>query len=194
MINIKIIIGSTRLGRYSIKPANWIFGELRQLDNVNAELLDLRDFPLPFFDDPIPPSQQIGQHNNPAVRKWSEKIKEANAFIIVSPEYNHGYPGVLKNAIDHLYREWNRKPIGFISYGSVAGARVVEQLRLVAIELQLIPIQNAIHIPMEIYNNTINEELLHCPEIFNKALRKENKDIAGDFINELIDLTQAIRF
>ena len=193
MINIKIVIGSTRLGRYSIKPANWIFGELRQLDNVNAELLDLRDFPLPFFDDPIPPSQQIGQHNNPTVRKWSEKIKEADAFIIVSPEYNHGYPGVLKNAIDYLYHEWNRKPVGFVSYGTVAGARVVEQLRLVAIELQLIPIQNAIHIPMEIYNNTINEELLHCPQIFNKVLRKENKDIAGDFINELIDLTQAIR-
>jgi NAD(P)H-dependent FMN reductase len=187
-VKIQVIIGSTRQGRYSEKPAQWIFGELKKQE-VDAELVDLRDYPLPFYNEPVSPLRLNGQYPNPDVMKWSNKVKEADAYIIVAPEYNHGYTAVLKNAIDHLYPEWNHKPVGFLSYGSVGGARVIEQMRLVAIELQMLPIKNSIHIPLEVYINTMGLKNSEAPEIFNKALRLGNRDVAGIFLNELINLT-----
>lgn len=145
-LRIKIIIGSTRQGRFGDRPAGWIFEETKMLDGVETELLDLRDYPMPFLDDPKSPAMEGGNYPDEAVRGWAEKIKEADAYIIVAPEYNHGYSAVLKNAMDHLYGEWNNKPVGFVSYGGVGGARAVEQLREVAIEFQMAPIRNAIHI------------------------------------------------
>jgi len=187
-VKIQVIIGSTRQGRYSEKPAQWIFGELKKQE-VDAELVDLRDYPLPFYNEPVSPLRLNGQYPNPDVMKWSNKVKEADAYIIVAPEYNHGYTAVLKNAIDHLYPEWNHKPVGFLSYGSVGGARVIEQMRLVAIELQMLPIKNSVHIPLEVYINTMGLKNSEAPEIFNKALRLGNRDVAGIFLNELINLT-----
>lgn len=147
MDKIKIILGSTRPSRFSDKPGNWIFSEVRKKDNVEAELLDLRDYTMPFFNEPMSPAMiKDGAYANEVVRKWAEKIKEADAFIIVTPEYNHGTSGVLKNALDSIYTEWNNKPVGFVSYGGVGGARAVEQLRAVAVELQMAPIRNAVHI------------------------------------------------
>ena len=141
-------IGSTRQNRFSEKPAHWIFEETKKKEGVEVELLDLRDYPLPFFNEPISPSYMKEEYADPAVRKWVNKIAEADAYIIVTPEYNHGYPAVLKNALDYAYFQWNNKPVGFLSYGGVSGgARSVEQLRLVAIELQLTPIHDAVHIP-----------------------------------------------
>jgi NAD(P)H-dependent FMN reductase len=191
-INIQVIIGSTRQGRYSEKPAHWIFSELGKLESVNPELVDLRDYPLPFFDEAISPMKLNGTYTNPAISRWSEKVKQADAFIIIAPEYNHGYTAVLKNAIDHLYPEWNHKPVGFLSYGTVGGARVIEQLRLVAIELQLLPIKNAIHIPMEVYIATMGLENTAAKEIFNHFLRSGSRDIAGVFFDELLKLTRRI--
>jgi NAD(P)H-dependent FMN reductase len=133
-----------------------------------------------------------GTYTNPAISRWSEKVKQADAFIIIAPEYNHGYTAVLKNAIDHLYPEWNHKPVGFLSYGTVGGARVIEQLRLVAIELQLLPIKNAIHIPMEVYIATMGLENTAAKEIFNHFLRSGSRDIAGVFFDELLKLTRRI--
>lgn len=147
-LNIKVIVGSTRPNRFSEKPAQWIFEELKKRDGVNAELLDLRDFDLPLFDQPMSPSQiKDSNYGNDKVNAWAKKIGEADGFIIVSPEYNHGTSGVLKNALDSVYAEWNNKAVGFVSYGSVGGARAVEQLRLIAIELQLAPVRTAVHIP-----------------------------------------------
>ncbi len=146
-INIKVIVGSTRQNRFSEKPAQWIFEEAKKLEGVEAELLDLHDYEMPFFDSPMLPAMTQGKYENETVRKWAEKIKEGDAFIIVTPEYNHGYSAVLKNALDVIYLEWNRKPVGFVSYGSVGGARAVEQLRQVAVELQMAPVRNAVHIP-----------------------------------------------
>src|SRR5271156_2825888 len=121
-INVKVIIGSTRQGRFGDKPANYVYEELKKMDGVEAELLDLRDYPMPYFDDKTSPSQnKDGKYANPVVQKWSDKIREADAYIIVSPEYNHGYPAVLKNALDELFHEWAKKPVGFVSYGSVIG-------------------------------------------------------------------------
>ncbi len=147
MSKIKIILGSTRPNRVSEKLVPWINENLAD-KGTELEVLDLRNYPMPFYDQPMPPSLvKDGQYGNEMVRAWASKIKEADAFLIVSPEYNHGYSAVLKNALDSVYAEWNGKPIAFVSYGSVGGARAVEQLRQVAIELQMLPIRSAVHIP-----------------------------------------------
>jgi|SRR3989344_964053 len=98
-IKIKVIVGSTRQGRFSEKPAQWIFEETKKLEGVEAELLDLRDYQMPFFDDPMSPSMAKGQYSNEVVKKWANKINEGDAFIIVTPEYNHGYSAVLKTLL-----------------------------------------------------------------------------------------------
>lgn len=150
MIKIKIILGSTRPNRFSDKPGIWILEQARTKDSIEAELLDLRDYPLPFFNEPMSPAMiKDGAYPNEIARKWAAKIREADAFIIVTPEYNHGTSGVLKNALDYVYAEWNNKPVGFVAYGGVGGARAVEDLRGVAVELQMAPIRNAIHIPQQ---------------------------------------------
>jgi NAD(P)H-dependent FMN reductase len=150
-LKIKVIIGSTRQNRFSEKPAHWIYEEAKKKDGVKIELLDLRDYPMPFFNEPVSPAMSGGKYSNEIVNKWSEKIMDGDAFIIVTPEYNHGYPAVLKNALDSIFPEWNRKAVGFVSYGNAGGARSVEQLRQVVIELQMVPIRSAIHIPVDVY-------------------------------------------
>lgn len=150
-INIKIIVGSTREGRFSDKAASWIAEEIKKQKGVAAEVLDLRDYEMPFFNEPMSPSFKQEPYKNEAVARFTKKIAEGDAFVIVTPEYNHGTSGVLKNALDWVYPEWNNKPVAFVSYGSVGGARAVEQLRLNAIELQMAPIRNAVHIPGEQY-------------------------------------------
>ncbi len=147
-LKIKIILGSTRPNRFSEKAGKWVHEESKKDDTMDVELLDLRDYPLPFFNEPMSPAMvKDGMYPNEIAKKWASKIREADAFIIVTPEYNHGTSGVLKNALDYIYAEWNNKPVGFVSYGSVGGARAVEQLRQIAVELQMAPIRNAVHIP-----------------------------------------------
>lgn len=147
-LHIKVILGSTRPNRFNDKPGTWIFGEVQKLDGIQAELLDLRDWPLPLFDQPESPSGvKDGNYGSDPVNAWARKIGEADAFVIVTPEYNHGPSAVIKNALDSVYAEWNNKAVGFVSYGSVGGARAVEQLRLTAIELQMAPVRSAVHVP-----------------------------------------------
>jgi len=157
-IKLKIIVGSTRQGRFSEKPANWLLEETKKNAEVEPELLDLRDYPMPFFDEAETPSMKRAPYQNETVKKWTAKISEADAFIVVTPEYNHGYPAVLKNALDYAYGEWNKKPVGFLSYGGVGGARVIEQLRQVVVELQMVAIRGSINIPREIYMAAISPE------------------------------------
>ena len=125
-----------------------------------------------------------GKYANEIVKTWAEKINEGDAFIIVTPEYNHGYPAVLKNALDSIFQEWNKKAVGFVSYGNAGGARSVEQLRQVVIELQMVPIRNAVHISSEIYRAVMNEKVPVNPELF-KGLRNP-VDRVQTFLNELI--------
>lgn len=148
-IKIEIIIGSTRQGRFGERPANWLYEELKKRGDVDVELVDLRDYPLPFFDSPMSPSRMNREYPDPSVKRWGQKIDEADAFIILSPEYNHSYSGVLKNAMDSIFPEWNNKPVAFVGYGTVGGARAIEHLRAVAIELRMMPIKKSIHIPWE---------------------------------------------
>jgi len=150
MTKIAVIVGSTSQGRFSEKPAQWIL-ELARKRGIEASLLDLRDFPMPFFDETIPPSSPgRPPYENEAVKRWTAEIAAADGYIIVSPEYNHGPSAVLKNALDWVYPEWNRKPVTFVSYGSALGARSVEQLRLIAVELQMAPIRSAVQIPVPV--------------------------------------------
>jgi len=149
-LKVKVILGSTREGRFSDKPGTWILGGLQGKQDIAAEILDLRDYPMPLFNEVETPSYKTKPYTDPAVVKWTAKIAEADAFIIIAPEYNHGYPAVLKNALDYAYQEWNNKPVAFVAYGSAMGARSVEQLRAVAVELQMAPIRNAVHMPYDV--------------------------------------------
>jgi NAD(P)H-dependent FMN reductase len=150
MTHVAVIIGSTRQGRFGDKPARWIAERLGERPDITVEILDLRDFPLPFFDDALAPARRAGlPQSDSAMAAWTEAIDRADAFVIITAEYNHGYTAVLKNALDHLYREWNRKPVAFVGYGNAGGARAIEQLRAVAIELEMAPIKRALAVPME---------------------------------------------
>ncbi len=147
MINLKIIVGSTRPNRFSEKAAAWITPLAKAMPEMNVEVLDLRDYPMPHLDYPASPSTITdGNYPDDVARKFALKLKEADAFIIVTPEYNRGTSGVLKNALDHAYYEWNQKAVAFVAYGTVGGARATEQLRLSSIELQMAPIRQAVHI------------------------------------------------
>ena len=149
MTVISVIVGSTRQGRFSEKPAQWIFQRLKNRGGVDARLLDLRDFPMPFFDQPVPPAMPgRPAYENEVVKKWTAEIARSDGFIFVTPEYNYGPSAVLKNALDWVYPEWNRKAAAFVSYGSAMGARGVQQLRLTAIELQLAPVRSSVYIPV----------------------------------------------
>src|SRR5260221_974600 len=142
MTVISVIIGSTRQGRFSEKPANWILQHLKTRSGFDSRLLDLPEFPMPFFDQPVSPSTPgKAPYETAVVKQWTAAIGESDGFVFVTPEYNYGTSAVLKNAIDWVYPEWNRKAAGFVSYGSAMGARAVQQLRETAIELQLPPIR-----------------------------------------------------
>lgn len=135
MIKVAIITGSTRPGRNNKAVADWVYGIAGKRSDAAFELVDIADYGLPLLDEPVPPS--AGQYSRPHTKRWAEKIGAFDAYVFVTPEYNHGTSGALKNAIDYLYREWNNKAAGFVSYGSAGGARAVEHLRLVMGELMV---------------------------------------------------------
>lgn len=162
-LNIKVITGSVREGSINTAIATWIAGELQKREGVAVEIVDLHDYDMPFFNEATTPSMKQEPYEHEAVARFTQKIAEGDAFIMVSPEYNHSTSGVLKNAMDWVYQEWNNKPVGFVSYGTVGGARAVEHLRLIAIELQMAPVRNAVHIPGDKY----------FPVLFGQAPKEE---------------------
>lgn len=194
-LKIQVIIGTTRQNRFSEKPAHWIYEEAKKKEDIEVELVDLRDYPLPLFDEPVSPSMfemMKHEYSNEIAKKWTKKVAEADGYIIVTGEYNHGYPAVLKNALDYVFKQWNKKAVGFVSYGNAGGARAVEQLRQVAIELQMVPIRNAIHIPAEVYMAVMNEKVLVNSELF-KPLKEGYMDRVEAFLNDLIWTTRALK-
>lgn len=135
MLNIAIIVGSTRPGRKAEDVARWILGFAEKRTDAKFELVDIKDYDLPLLDEVNTP--MMARYENPHTKKWAAKIDSFDGFVFVTPEYNHGIPGALKNAIDFLYKEWNNKAAGFVSYGSALGVRSVESLRLVMGEMQI---------------------------------------------------------
>ena len=143
-LKIAIVISTTRATRFGHKPAEWVKSVAAERNNIVVEILDLRDYPMPFFDEVasnawVPTTNEIAQ-------RWQKKVAEFDGFIFVTAEYNHGIPAVLKNALDYAYPEWNKKAAALVGYGSVGGSRAVEQLRLVAAELQLATIRTGVYI------------------------------------------------
>ncbi|TWG96873.1 NAD(P)H-dependent FMN reductase [Mesorhizobium sp. J18] len=141
---IGIIVGTTRAGRFSEKPAAWIAEVAKARDDMDVEIVDLRDYPMPFFDEPASPAWAPSK--NEVAQRWQKKIAELDGYIIVAAEYNHAPTAVLKNALDYAYNEWSNKPVAFVGYGGTGGARAVEQLRLIAVELQMAPTRTGVHI------------------------------------------------
>jgi len=135
MIKVGIVIGTTRPGRNGEAVARWVYDIARKRRDAHFELVDIRDYNLPLLDEPVPASS--GRYQHPHTKAWSEKIASFDAYVFVTPEYNHAPSGALKNAIDYLYREWNNKSAGFVGYGGAGGTRAVEQLRLIMGELQV---------------------------------------------------------
>jgi NAD(P)H-dependent FMN reductase len=144
--HIGIIIGSTREGRFGDKPAKWLHRIAQRRTDLTFELIDLRDHPLPFFNEAAPPVMSPAK--NEAARQWARRLAALDGFIIVTPEYNHGPTAVLKNALDSAYAELNRKPLAFVGYGSVGTARAIEQLRLLATSFQMVSLNSAVNIGM----------------------------------------------
>lgn len=149
MIKIALIVGSTRPQRFADVPARWIAQGAATRPDIKLETLDLRDYALPFFQEPMSPMMSNGIFTEPAAEAWREKIGEFDGFIATVAEYNHGPTAVLKNALDSAFHEWNRKPIAFVGYGGAGGVRAIEQLRGVAVELQMAPIKAEVNIGME---------------------------------------------
>jgi NAD(P)H-dependent FMN reductase len=147
-IKIGVILGSIREIRRGGRVAKWLMPQLEKIGGADYELLDLRDYPLPFYSESDSPEGLARNYTDDVARQWSAKVDAKDGFIIVTSEYNHGIPGVLKNALDWLYPEWNKKPVGFVSYasGAIGGARGIEQLRQNVIELQMAPMRAALHI------------------------------------------------
>lgn len=134
-MRVAIIVGSTRPGRRASAVSKWVSDVVEQRKDAEFEIVDIETFKLPLLDEPLPPSR--GQYSKAHTKAWSAKIDSFDAYIFVTPEYNHGPSGALKNAIDFLYREWNNKSAGFVGYGGAGGTRAVEQLRLVMGELMV---------------------------------------------------------
>jgi len=141
---IAVIIGSVRPTRFGDKPAQWVFDHLKARGDVDAELVDLKDYNLPLFDAPA--SDFWMPSPNAEAARWQAKLNEFDGYIIVTAEYNRSVPGALKNAIDWAYKPFIRKAVGFVGYGSVGGARAIEHLRTIMVELQAVPVRQGIHI------------------------------------------------
>ncbi|MEV8635858.1 NAD(P)H-dependent oxidoreductase [Streptosporangium sp. NPDC051023] len=146
MLKIGIIIGSTRPGRTAETVARWVRDIAAKRDDAEFELVDLADYNLPNLDEENHPAQ--GLYARPHTLAWARKIDEFDGYVLVTPEYNHSTSGALKNALDFLYREWNNKAVGFVSYGAAGGVRAVEHLRLIAGELQLADVRAQVELSL----------------------------------------------
>ncbi len=145
---VQLIVASTRPGRVGRAIADWFHARAKEHQaGVQFELVDLADWNLPLLDEPIVPKARMYQHDH--TKRWSAKIAEGNGYVIVTPEYNHGYPASLKNALDYLYHEWASKPVAFVSYGMGGGQLAVRQLYLVVTELQMQPVPEQVAIVFE---------------------------------------------
>jgi NAD(P)H-dependent FMN reductase len=188
MLKIAIILGSTRPGRNGEAVSQWMYEIAKKRNDANFELLDIKDYNLPLLDEPIPPS--MGQYTKEHTKTWALKIDSFDAYVFVTAEYNHGIPGALKNAIDFLYKEWNNKVAGFVSYGGAGGVRSVEQLRLVMAELKVATVRSQVTLSLftdfenfakfkpasfqENSANTLLDEVIAWSGAF-KTLRTDNR-------------------
>jgi NAD(P)H-dependent FMN reductase len=143
---IAIILASTRTNRFADYPLNWLLEQTAGRSDFEFEVLDLRDYPLPYYDLPMPPAMAQRDYSSDVHRALGEKLDAADGFLAITNEYNHGYTAVFKNVLDHYFVEWNRKPISFLGYGNAGGARAIEQLRQVADELDMASVRPTVNV------------------------------------------------
>jgi NAD(P)H-dependent FMN reductase len=151
MLKVAVIVGSTRQNRFADTPVQWLVEGAAARFDLQLEVLDLRDYRLPFLNEPAPLAYAGGVYTQPEAETWRKRIGKFDAFVATVAEYNHGPTAVLKNAFDSAFLEWQRKPIAFVGYGGVGGARAIEHLRGVALVLQMAPIAHEVNIAMEPY-------------------------------------------
>jgi NAD(P)H-dependent FMN reductase len=142
MVKVGIVVGSTRPGRKAEAVAKWVHGIASKRSDAQYEVVDIAEYNLPLLDEPVPPS--MGQYSKDHTKRWAAKIQEFDGFVFVTPEYNHATSGALKNAIDFLFAEWNNKAAGFVAYGSMGGARAIENLRLICGEIMIADVRQAV--------------------------------------------------
>lgn len=166
-MKLAVVVGTTREGRQSLKQAKWVVNTAKQNEDIEVELVDLANYPMPFFDEAISPRYNPNRSPDPRVQKWLDKVSEFDAYVFVTPEYNHSIPGVLKNAFDYLTWELNRKPAGIVSHGTMGGARAAMHLKEIISEGRAVPIPNfvAMHGMSEQISDDgkLKEELLSNP-------------------------------
>ena len=146
---LAIVIGSIRPNRFAAHASEWIEQAARQSDQFDVQVVDLKDYPMPMFAEEMSPA--YAPSKDQVAARWQRKMAEFDAYVFTAAEYNRGPTAVLKNALDYAYKEWGNKPVAFVGYGGVGGARAIEQLRLNAIELQMAPIRTAVHILFPTY-------------------------------------------
>ncbi|OTG63801.1 NADPH-dependent FMN reductase [Acinetobacter silvestris] len=168
-MKIYIIVGSIREGRVAIKIADWLYKQIKQLgfSTVDVEIIDLKVWDLPFFAGKNSPA--TGIYDQPKQQDWADKITLGDAFIFVTPEYNHGYSPVLKNALDYIYKEWQGKPAAFVSYGGTNGSRSIDQLKQVCTFIGMID-SNAVIEIRDIFSRT-KDYTFEGNEFDNKAIQ-----------------------
>ncbi|MGN6871970.1 MAG: NADPH-dependent FMN reductase [Solirubrobacteraceae bacterium] len=183
MPRLMIIIASTRPGRGGGPVSKWFIERATEHGGFELTVVDLAEFRLPLLDEPNHP--RLRQYVNPHTHEWSGKVDGADAFVFVTPEYNHGYPASLKNAIDFLHNEWRHKPVGFVSYGGVAaGTRSVEQLQQVVSALRMTPVIEQVNIPF--YQQFIDDDgVVQANEVMEQA--------ADSMLDQLMRLEVALR-
>jgi NAD(P)H-dependent FMN reductase len=184
---IQIIVGSTRPGRFADKPVAWLVDRLTDRADLELDVLDLRDYPLPLFDSPMSPARTLREYPNEEVAKLGRRFDAADGYIAVTSEYNHGYAASLKNAMDYVFPEFNKKPITFVGYGNAGGARAIEQLRLVTVEFEMAPLRRAVHIFPDLMRPAMMAETF-TPAIFESL--DERLDM---MVDELLWWTDALK-
>jgi NAD(P)H-dependent FMN reductase len=180
---LSIIIGSTRPGRAGLPIAEWFAGRARRHGGFELDVVDLAELNLPMLDEPNHP--RLRQYTHQHSKDWSARADAADAFVIVTPEYNHGYSPAVKNAVDYLHHEWRYKPVGFVSYGGVAaGTRAMQQLKQVVTAVKMLPITEAVNIPF--HTQFLDDEgRIQANEVMEQA--------ADAMLDELVRVEGALR-
>ncbi|HEX2703036.1 MAG TPA: NAD(P)H-dependent oxidoreductase [Solirubrobacteraceae bacterium] len=183
MPTLQIIIASTRPGRVGLPVAQWFIARARDHGHFDIDVADLAEINLPFLDEPEHP--RLRHYTKQHTKDWSARVDAADAFVFVVPEYNHGMPATIKNAIDFLHQEWTYKPVGFVSYGAVsAGTRSVQQLKQVVAVLKMFPLTEAVSIPF------ISQFIDAAGDLnANETMEQASEAL----LNELVRVEQALR-
>jgi NAD(P)H-dependent FMN reductase len=186
-LRLQIIVGSTRPGRFADKPVAWLRDRLGDRVDFDLDVLDLRDHPLPLFDSPMSPARSLRDYPNEAVADLGRRFDDADGYITVTSEYNHGYPASLKNAMDYVFPEFNKKPMTFVGYGNAGGARAIEQLRLVCVEFEMAPLRRAVHILPDVMRPAMTAD------VFTPALFESLDERLEWMVNELVWWANALK-